>query len=65
MSGEGGQSLLELSRVGFQGSGGLRTPPNRSPLMGECRLCPCRSFVIHKSVSVATLAAHWNQLGRF
>lgn len=46
-------------------AGGLRTPPNLSPpQMEECRLCPSKPFVTHKSV-LTTLAAHWNHLGTF
>lgn len=46
-------------------AGGLRTPPNLSPpQMGECRLCPSKPFVTHKSV-LTTLAAHCNHLGTF
>lgn len=49
MSGEGAQSLLELSRVGFQGSGGLWTPPNRSPLRWESAVCALLGHLLSTS----------------
>ena len=62
----GWAKLSEALQGGLPGIGRfMDTPKSVTTQMAECRLCLSRSFVIHKSASVATLAAHWNQLDRF